>query len=141
MSAGVYRKVDGFALNLRCGPLLRGVWYGQVEARRSQIEATKVEHFASALEYRTTWFDEGDPKRNQPTIPEMRAGPLVSYSPRSASKGRHENGSVSTAELEGDIESLISQSAKNLPLPTKRAFVWRHFDCPGAIHTDRKSVV
>jgi hypothetical protein len=56
-----------------------------------------------------------------------------------AGKSSHENSPIGAAEIEGHIELLAAQGAKNLQLLPKRPFVRGHFNCPCTVHTGRKS--
>src|SRR5205823_1575390 len=104
MSAGVDGKVDCLLGDLRYGPFLGRLWYGQVEARSRNVESAKFQHLPPPLKNGTSRLNERNPKRNQTTTPKVRTASTISHAGACAAERRHDNRSVGAAEIEGGVE-------------------------------------
>src|SRR6266850_6354663 len=131
--------MDGILRYLSPRPIAGRIRDVQTKFSSSQFEAAKLQHLAAAFEYWVGRLYKRDPKGNQPSIPKMRVASGIGHAQTGAGKGSHENSPIGTAEIEGDIEPLVAQSAKNLPLLPERAFLRGHFNRPCAVHARRKS--
>ncbi len=115
MRAGVNGKVNCVLWRLSSGPISRRIGHAQAEARRGEFDTAKFEHLAATLKNWIGRLYEWNPETNEPTTPKMWSAPPISHTRVGATEGRHEDCSVRAAKVEGDVESLASQGAKNLP--------------------------
>jgi len=122
-AAGVDGEMDGLRRNRGVRPFKRVVGRLEIETRGFKRAAARREDLAALLEDRQIAILARDPVADEPAVPEMVAPGGVGGTMRRSGERGEKNGSISAAEIIGDIKPLATQFANQSPMaPPGRAF-------------------